>query len=168
MNTIRLITDKDVIALLDMKNTLQCVENAYRQKANKQSYILPVVSADLIQGKADMDIKSGVYPSGNIYGLKLVSWFGDNEAKHDPFVKETLLAAFKYLPEIVVSIEPHLREGYTFSRLGYCEQAILTLGATEMKLGNPKPVVINTCVKLAKQYCDDNVYKFINAILEKI
>lgn len=94
--------------------------------------------------------------------------FGDNEAKHDPFVKETLLAAFKYLPEIVVSIEPHLREGYTFSRLGYCEQAILTLGATEMKLGNPKPVVINTCVKLAKQYCDDNVYKFINAILEKI
>lgn len=91
MNTIRLITDKDVATILDMKNTLRCVENAYRQKANKQSYILPVVSADLIRGKADMDIKSGIYQSGNIYGLKLVSWFGDNEGKGLPALTGMLM-----------------------------------------------------------------------------
>lgn len=43
--------------------------------------VIPVVSADLIYGKADVDIKSGIYQWGNIYGLKPASWSGDNEPK---------------------------------------------------------------------------------------
>lgn len=96
------------------------------------------------------------------------SGFEGSEFKQDPFVKDVLVYAIKNLPEIVVSIEPLLKTGYTFERLGFVEQAILVLGVSEMRVSNPKPVVINTCVKIAKKYCDSNKYKFINAVLEKL
>lgn len=73
MNSIRMIRDDDVTDILDLKNTILCVENAYRQKAKNQATVLPLVSADLIKGKADMDIKSGIYQAGNLFGLKLVA-----------------------------------------------------------------------------------------------
>lgn len=79
MNAIRILNDNEVESILDLKNTILCVENAYQQKANKQATILPLVSADLVEGKADMDIKSGIYQSENLFGLKLVAWFGENE-----------------------------------------------------------------------------------------
>jgi len=79
MNSIRILSDDDVRSIIDLKNTVSCVENAYRQKANNQARILPVVSADLVDNRADMDIKSGIYQTENIFGLKLVAWFGDNE-----------------------------------------------------------------------------------------
>ncbi len=84
MNTIRIMSDDDVKSILDLKNTIMCVENAYRQKANNQASILPLVSADLVEGKADMDIKSGIYQAENLFGLKLVAWFGENETQGLP------------------------------------------------------------------------------------
>jgi len=84
MNSIRIISDDDVKRILDLKNTILCVENAYRQKANNLATLLPLVSADLVEGKADMDIKSGIYQAENLFGLKLVAWFGENEAQGLP------------------------------------------------------------------------------------
>ncbi|WP_032122527.1 ornithine cyclodeaminase family protein [Clostridium amazonitimonense] len=84
MNSIRIISDNDVEGILDLKNTILCVENAYRQKANNLATVLPLVSADLVEGKADMDIKSGIYQAENLFGLKLVAWFGENEMQGLP------------------------------------------------------------------------------------
>ncbi|MDW2800802.1 ornithine cyclodeaminase family protein [Clostridium boliviensis] len=84
MNTIKIISDDDVKSILDLENTILCVENAYRQKADKRATLLPLVSADLVEGKADMDIKSGIYQTGNLFGLKLVTWFGDNKIQGLP------------------------------------------------------------------------------------
>jgi len=84
MNSIRIISNDDVECILDIKNTILCVENAYRQKANNLATILPLVSADLVEGKADMDIKSGIYQAENLFGLKLVAWFGENERQGLP------------------------------------------------------------------------------------
>ncbi|WP_346871458.1 ornithine cyclodeaminase family protein [Clostridium sp. UBA5119] len=84
MNSIRIISDENVKDILDLKNTILCIENAYRQKAKNQATVLPLVSADLIEGKADMDIKSGIYQAGNLFGLKLVAWFGENETNGLP------------------------------------------------------------------------------------
>lgn len=84
MNSIRFISDDDVESILDLKNTILCVENAYRQKANNLATLLPLVSADLVEGRADMDIKSGIYKPGNLFGLKLVAWFGENETQGLP------------------------------------------------------------------------------------
>ncbi len=84
MNSIRILSDDDVMRILDLKNTILCVENAYRQKANNLATILPLISADLVEGKADMDIKSGIYQAENLFGLKLVAWFGENETQGLP------------------------------------------------------------------------------------
>ena len=58
MNTIKIISDDDVKSILDLENTILCVENAYRQKADKRATLLPLVSADLVEGKPDMDTNS--------------------------------------------------------------------------------------------------------------
>lgn len=84
MNTIKIISNNDVRNILDLKNTILCVENAYRQKANNRAKVLPLVSADLVEGKADMDIKSGIYQAENLFGLKLVAWFGENKTQGLP------------------------------------------------------------------------------------
>lgn len=84
MSKIKIISDDDVKSILDLKNTILCVENAYRQKAINRAAVLPLVSADLVEGKADMDIKSGIYQAGNLFGLKLVAWFGDNKTQGLP------------------------------------------------------------------------------------
>lgn len=84
MESIRILTDNEVSEILDLKNTIMCVENAYRNKANNRATVLLLVSADLIEGKADMDIKSGIYQAENLFGLKLVAWFDENEKQGFP------------------------------------------------------------------------------------
>lgn len=60
-------------------------------------------------------------------------------------------------------------DNYTFDRLGYVEQAILLVACTEFdqKL-NAVTVVIDEAVTFAKKYCDDQSYKLINGVLDKI
>ncbi len=86
----------------------------------------------------------------------------------DPFVKKCLFSIIVNLPEIVTTVDPLLKE-WKFERLGFIEQAILVLGTAEYKyMEVPKPIVINIAVKLARKFADDDSYKFINAVLEKI
>ena len=79
MIPIRILSDKDIKSILDIQNTLACVEKAYVMKSNHQAKLFPLISEDIIQGRAEMDIKSGILHEDNVFGLKLVSWFGDNE-----------------------------------------------------------------------------------------
>ncbi len=78
MIPIRILNDDDIKVILDIRNTIACVEKAYILKANNQARLFPLISEDLSEGKADMDIKSGVLYSEDSFGLKLVAWFGDN------------------------------------------------------------------------------------------
>lgn len=79
MIPIRILSDKDIKSILDIQNTIACVEKAYVMKSNHQAKLFPLISEDIIQGRAEMDIKSGILHGDNVFGLKLVSWFGDNE-----------------------------------------------------------------------------------------
>lgn len=59
-----------------------------------------------------------------------------------------------------------LKEGWTFERLGYLERAILLVGCSEIKREfTPKPIVCNEATELAKKYCDEASYRFINGVL---
>jgi len=78
MNPIRILTDDDVKRILDIKNAIKSVEKAYLMKAGKKARLFPLISEDLHPGTADMDIKSGVLNEADVFGFKLVSWFGDN------------------------------------------------------------------------------------------
>lgn len=60
-------------------------------------------------------------------------------------------------------------KGWTFDRLGYLEQAILLIGCTEFDLKlNQMAIIIDEAVILAKKYCDEDAYKLINGVLEKL
>ena len=60
---------------------------------------------------------------------------------------------------------------WTLNRLNIVSHAILHLAIGEYRYANDgleKAEIINISVDLAKKYLDDNDYKFINAILDKI
>lgn len=58
---------------------------------------------------------------------------------------------------------------WTFDRLNLVEQAILLETVSEIKQGlNDKAVVIDEAVIIAKEYCDEESYKFINGVLDQV
>lgn len=59
--------------------------------------------------------------------------------------------------------------GWSLSRLGLTDQAILLLGLYELLYTDtPEVVAINEAVELAKKYSDDAVKNMINAVLDKV
>ena len=70
--------------------------------------------------------------------------------------------------EINETISTHLK-GYTLERLYKVDLAILIVAIIELKyLKNPKEIVINEAVELAKKYSTDKSPKFINGVLADI
>ena len=78
MSRIRIMSREDIVKVLSMKATIDAVEAAYRSKATGEGVIWPLITYEFDPGHADLDIKSGWISSEGIYGVKLVSWFGDN------------------------------------------------------------------------------------------
>ncbi|MBW4848812.1 MAG: ornithine cyclodeaminase family protein [Bacillaceae bacterium] len=91
MYPFKVLNHEDIKAILDMKNVIDIVEKAYVLKENKEASLFPMVFHEFEPGKADMDIKSGELSGAGIFGLKLVSWFGDNPSKNLPAVVGTVL-----------------------------------------------------------------------------
>lgn len=84
----------------------------------------------------------------------------------DPFVKSVFKNTIKYADESVKDISTYLND-WTFDRLGLLDQAILLSSYTQYKyMKQPKQIAINVGVELAKKYCDDSSYKFINGVLD--
>jgi ornithine cyclodeaminase/alanine dehydrogenase len=91
MSEIRVLGENAVRRLLTMDETLEAVEQTYLQKAGGEAEVFPMVFHEFEAGKADMDIKSGVMKKFGVYGLKLVSWFGENPGKNLPALFGTTL-----------------------------------------------------------------------------
>lgn len=66
-------------------------------------------------------------------------------------------------------LSKHLKKDWTFDRLSVMERAILLVATCELLESElPKTIVINEAVILAKRFCDDDSYKFVNGILSQI
>ena len=62
-----------------------------------------------------------------------------------------------------------LKKGWSFDRLNKMEQAILLVATCELLESElDKSIVINEAVINAKEYCDEDSYKFINGVLTAI
>ena len=86
----------------------------------------------------------------------------DNE-----FVKETVYGVITYKNELDKLANEYLN-GWTIDRLGNTDIAILRIGLYElMYTDTPDIVCINEAVELAKNYSDEDVWKMINAVLDK-
>ena len=66
-------------------------------------------------------------------------------------------------------IEKQLKKGWSFNRLNKMEAAILLVSTSELLNSDlDKSIVINEAVINAKEYCDEDSYKFINGVLNDI
>lgn len=92
-----------------------------------------------------------------------------DDEKVDPFLYVITVDTIKYMDTYIEMIDSALRDDWTFERLSYVERAILLMACCELDLEvSKKAIVINEAVMLAKQYCDDDSYKLINAVLDTI
>ena len=96
---------------------------------------------------------------------------------------ETFIDNFENIDEYVGSIESDLiahEDAYietisnnlnkwTFDRLSYIDQAILLVGTSEYNLNKDnKKIIIDEAVRIAKEYSDDDSYKYINGVLDNL
>ena len=77
--------------VLKMSEVIEAVKAVYRLKAEGKTAVFPLVFHEFDPGKADMDIKSGWLDESDIFGLKVVSWFGDNVQKKLPALIGTIM-----------------------------------------------------------------------------
>lgn len=87
----RVLNQEAVEQSLDMRSCLDVVERAYRLKSEGEATLFPMIFHEFNPGVADMDIKSGQLTGANIFGLKLVSWFGENPSKQLPALVGTVM-----------------------------------------------------------------------------
>lgn len=87
----------------------------------------------------------------------------------EPYFIELVKTCQLHEKNLIENVKQYLSKNWQFERLSYLEQAILIVGACEINiLAIAKTVVINEMVELAKDYCDDKHYQFINAVLDQI
>lgn len=87
----RVINQETTEEVLDMASVIEVVEQAYQMKSDQQATLFPLIFHEFVEGRSDMDIKSGHLPAANVFGLKLVSWFGDNAEKGLPQLVGTVM-----------------------------------------------------------------------------
>ena len=91
MSCIRILNAKEIESLFTLDMAVSAVERAYRQKSAGEGNVWPMVFHEFQHGVADLDIKSGDLQAEQIFGLKLVSWFGENGNKGLPALFGTSL-----------------------------------------------------------------------------
>ena len=86
----------------------------------------------------------------------------------DEFIETIKIDLINNKNNYIYEIGQHLVK-WTFDRLNLVEQAILLEAVSEIKLRlNEDAVVIDEAIILAKEYCDEESYKYINGVLGNI
>ncbi len=99
---------------------------------------------------ASIDVFGGKIKELNVFERGLLANVNENEEKYIQYCNEVL-------------------KDWTFNRLGYVEQAILLLACAEFdQKETSAAVIIDEAVNLAKSYCDEESYKLINGVLDKL
>lgn len=101
MAEVLVLKKAEIQELFDLKMAIASVENAYKEKATGSGCLWPMIFHEFVPGQADMDIKSGDLANESIYGLKLVSWFADNQTVGKPALYGTMLIFDRYTGEPV-------------------------------------------------------------------
>ena len=104
----------------------------------------------------------------NIKQVFITEYEEDPEVLNDEYINTILEDLNNNLDTYIKEIEPKLVK-WSFDRLDFLDQAILIASTSEIKTGiNKKSVVIDEAVIIAKEYLDENKYKYINGVLDKV
>lgn len=92
----------------------------------------------------------------------------DDISKVPLYSKAIYSLALEHYEEIVNTISKNLHN-WTFNRIDNVAKAILFVGVSDGEYAHlsPRNVIIDECVKIAKNYLKEDDYKFINAVLDK-
>ena len=87
----------------------------------------------------------------------------------DLFFRAIIFETIKNRKDYVNLSQSKLASNWTFDRLCLTDQAILLLFTSQL-INNRAPiqVCIDMAVDLAHRYCDDNSYKYINKVLDRV
>ncbi|MFQ9892028.1 MAG: hypothetical protein ACLRWH_02340 [Emergencia sp.] len=91
MFQLKVLSKENTESVLKMPEVIDAVEQVYKLKAKGDTAVFPLVFHEFDPGRADMDIKSGWLKGSNIFGLKVVSWFGENADKGLPPLIGTIM-----------------------------------------------------------------------------
>lgn len=97
--------------------------------------------------------------------LTFMDNFEDSEEEFVKTIRDDLtFNKNNYIEEVT----PYLKK-WSFDRLSYIDQAIILVAISEYKTGlNNKNIVINEAINIAKEYSDDESYKYINGVLDNL
>lgn len=97
-----------------------------------------------------------------------VDVFGGPVQKLDLFEKNLLQHVIDKEEDYIEYINDVLND-WTFDRLGYVEQAILLLACSEFEQKETQAaIIIDEAINLAKAFCEDDSYKLINGVLDRL
>ncbi len=87
---------------------------------------------------------------------------------HRAYFSALIRAVPEHIEEVDQLIAPHLDRDP--ERVDWIEQAILRLGAYELRHARdvPAKVVLDEAVELARLFCAEHGYKYVNGVLDKI
>ncbi len=91
MGQIRVLSAEQSKDVLSMEDVIGAVSSVYSEKARENTVVWPLVFYEFEPGVSDMDIKSGWVKGEKVFGLKLVSWYGENAKKGLPMLAGTVL-----------------------------------------------------------------------------
>ena len=92
----------------------------------------------------------------------------DSLEELDPYFKD-LLKLIKDNETAYIDKISELLHNWSFKRLNYVDQAILLVAAAEFAAGvNAKGIIINEAVNIAKMYSDNDSFKYINGVLDRL
>jgi len=184
-----ILNEETIKELLDIKNVIEVVEHVYTLKNSNQANLFPIVTHVFEPGKADMDIKSGhLKGKANVFGLKLVSWFGDNIEKGLPDVIGTIMLfdGKTGIPQGILSAE-HItcmrtgsagaigakylarKDSESLLMVGAGHQAFFQIAAALTVLNNIRKVTVYDPIdfKFAVDFCNRVKLRLKNEILSK-
>lgn len=98
----------------------------------------------------------------------MVETFIDNFDNIDEYVGSIENDLIAHEDVYIETISNNLNK-WTFDRLSYIDQAILLVGTSEYNLNKDnKKIIIDEAVRIAKEYSDDDSYKYINGVLDNL
>ncbi|MBQ9494708.1 MAG: transcription antitermination factor NusB [Treponema sp.] len=86
------------------------------------------------------------------------------------FARLLVAGALEHCAEIDAAIDAHLAANWNFDRVNKVSLAILRMSVYSLLYQKeiPASVTIDEAVRIAKEYGDDDSFKFINAMLDSI
>ncbi|MBS3991244.1 MAG: hypothetical protein KGZ51_04165 [Erysipelothrix sp.] len=87
----------------------------------------------------------------------------------DDDFKSLLTIAIEYETQVINKINSLLRDGWVFDRLPMIDRAILFMAISEITLEfDEKAIIINEAIEISKIFSEQDQYKYINGLLDKL